>query len=54
MSSVNSLQILRCIRNDDVGGNQREMDRQKAQKKAAAQKAKPKESASTLQQRREK
>lgn len=35
-------------------GNQRETDRLKAQKKATQAKNKPKESASTLQQRREK
>lgn len=38
----------------DVGGNQRDKDREKAQKKAAANAKKPKESASSLQQRKEK
>lgn len=37
----------------DVGGNQREMDRAKAQKKAQAAAKKPKESAASLQKRRE-
>ena len=36
-----------------LGGNQRETDRLKAQKKAAANKAKPKESATTLAKRKE-
>ena len=36
-----------------AGGNQREQDRAKAQKKAAANKAKPKESASSLAKRKE-
>jgi hypothetical protein len=36
-----------------LGGNQREQDRLKAQKKAAAAKGKPKESASSLQKRKE-
>ncbi|KAI1790439.1 hypothetical protein LXA43DRAFT_1182480 [Ganoderma leucocontextum] len=36
------------------GGNQRETDRAKAQKKATQGKNKPKESAANLQQRREK
>jgi hypothetical protein len=36
-----------------IGGNQREVDRQKAQKKAAANKSKPKESASSLAKRKE-
>ncbi|KAJ7239001.1 hypothetical protein B0H12DRAFT_1136514 [Mycena haematopus] len=34
-------------------GNQRDQDRLKAQKKAAASKTKPKESATTLQKRKE-
>ncbi|KAH8101451.1 hypothetical protein BXZ70DRAFT_1007282 [Cristinia sonorae] len=37
----------------DIGGNQREMDRLKAQKKAAANAKKPKESAASLQARKE-
>ena len=53
-SCLDSLQILYFKRHDRVGGNQREMDRAKAAKKAAAQAKKPKESATTLQQRREK
>lgn len=36
-----------------VGGNQRETDRAKAQKKAAAAKGKPKESNASLQKRKE-
>jgi 4F5 protein related disordered region len=36
-----------------IGGNQREMDRAKAQKKAAVNKTKPKESNATLAKRRE-
>jgi hypothetical protein len=36
-----------------IGGNQREVDRQKAQKKAAANKPKPKESGSSLAKRKE-
>ncbi|KAI0284391.1 hypothetical protein BC826DRAFT_919823 [Russula brevipes] len=36
-----------------IGGNQREVDRQKAQTKAAANKSKPKESASSLAKRKE-
>jgi len=35
------------------GGNQRDQDRARAQKKTAANKAKPKESASTLAKRKE-
>lgn len=38
---------------DSIGGNQREMDRVKAQKKAAAAKSKPKESNTTLAKRKE-
>ncbi|KAH7926193.1 hypothetical protein BV22DRAFT_1128374 [Leucogyrophana mollusca] len=37
----------------DLGGNQRDMDRAKAQKKAAAQAKKPKESATSLAKRKE-
>ena len=37
----------------DLGGNQRDQDRLKAQKKAAANKTKPKESASSLAKRKE-
>jgi len=36
-----------------LGGNQREMDRAKAQKKAAAAQKKPKESATSLQKRKD-
>ena len=36
-----------------LGGNQREMDRVKAQKKATANKSKPKESNTTLAKRKE-
>ena len=38
----------------NIAGSPARLDRAKAAKKAAAQKAKPKESATTLQQRREK
>jgi hypothetical protein len=40
------------LRNAAVGGNQREKDRERAQKKLANAK-KPKESATTLQKRKE-
>lgn len=36
-----------------LGGNQRDSDREKAQKKAAAMQKKPKESATSLQKRKE-
>ncbi|KIY62785.1 hypothetical protein CYLTODRAFT_414497 [Cylindrobasidium torrendii FP15055 ss-10] len=41
------------VHTEEIGGNQREQDRAKAQKKAAANAKKPKESASSLAKRKE-
>ncbi|KAI0327989.1 hypothetical protein GY45DRAFT_1326930 [Cubamyces sp. BRFM 1775] len=53
LGCLDSLQILYHIHHELIGGNQREMDRQKAQKKLQANAKKPKESAQSLQARKE-
>ncbi|KAJ8489120.1 hypothetical protein ONZ51_g3138 [Trametes cubensis] len=53
MDCLDSLQSLRHERHEPIGGNQREMDRLKAQKKLQANAKKPKESAQSLQARKE-